>query len=226
MVYEIYKLPVLCNDVICCGFCVNISFCQANFEGYTTEVIFQVFQKTFDDHFLPCFYTKRGFGECILVTCSTFYVLVYRAYGVFDAELCTTIWAPVLTNRQFKATSQENINSAMHARFLPDAYFTRSVARRPIFLTLNNVVKSPSGRLTATAGRLFGHRPIISANDKIFGRCPADVPATIAQGPGGGRRGPVDCRRTTMNPAVIGRSPFDDRATIAGSFTGGHWVQI
>ena len=40
--------------------CEYISFGQANLEGYTTEVIFQVFQKTFDDHFLPSFYTKRG----------------------------------------------------------------------------------------------------------------------------------------------------------------------
>ena len=39
-----------------------MSFGQANFEGYTTEVIFQVFQKTFGDHFLPCFYTNGGFG--------------------------------------------------------------------------------------------------------------------------------------------------------------------
>ena len=38
--------------------------------------------------------------------------------------------------------------------------------------------------------------------------------------------GPVDRCWTTMNPAVIGRSPFGDRAAIAGSFTGVHWVQI
>ena len=57
-------------------------------------------------------------------------------------------------------------------RFLPDAYFSRSAAHRPIFLTLNHVVKSASGRLTAAAGRLFGHRPILSSNDQIFGRCP------------------------------------------------------
>ena len=78
---------------------MNISIGQANFEGYTTEVNLQVFQKTFDDHFLMCFYTKRGIWG---VTCSTFYALVYRAYGAFDDELCTTIWAPVLINRQFK----------------------------------------------------------------------------------------------------------------------------
>ena len=89
----------------------------------------------------------------------------------------------------YKPTSQENINLAVAARFLPDAYFARSVARRPIFLTLNNVVKSPSGRLTAATGGLFGHRPIFSANDKLIGRCPADVPATIARRPGDDRRG-------------------------------------
>ena len=118
-----------------------------------------------------------------------------------------------------KATSQLNSNPAVPARFLPDAYFARSVARRPMFLTLDNVVKSPSGRLMAAAGRLFGHRPILSGNDKIFGRCPAGVPATIVRRPGGDRR-------TTMNPAIIGRSPFGDRAAIAGSFTGAHWVQF
>ena len=43
-----------------------------------------------------------GLGNVFLLTCSKFCALVYKAYGAFDAELCTTIWAPVLTNRQFK----------------------------------------------------------------------------------------------------------------------------
>ena len=47
-------------------------------------------------------YQTGDLGSVFLVTRSTFYVLVYRAYGAFDAELCTIIWAPVLTNRQFK----------------------------------------------------------------------------------------------------------------------------
>ena len=68
--------------------------------------------------------------------------------------------------------SQYNINRAMAARFWPDCYFSRSVGRRPIFLTLNKVVNLPSGHLTIVAGRLFGHRPISSSNDQIFGRCP------------------------------------------------------
>ena len=38
--------------------------------------------------------------------------------------------------------------------------------------------------------------------------------------------GPVDRHRTTMNPAIIGRSPFGDRAAIDGSFTGAPWVQF
>ena len=41
-------------------------------------------------------------GSVYLLTCSKFCALVYRVYGIFDAELCTTSWAPVLTNRQFK----------------------------------------------------------------------------------------------------------------------------
>ena len=70
--------------MICCGFCVNISIGQANFEGYTTEVIFQVFQMTFDDR--QCFSTKRGFGELHVVHFMR-HVLVkchkkYKAYGV------------------------------------------------------------------------------------------------------------------------------------------------
>ena len=58
--------------------------------------------------------------------------------------------------------------------FFADAYFSRSAAHRPIFLTLNQVVKSASGRLKAAVGRLFGHHSISSGNDQIFGRCPAD----------------------------------------------------
>ena len=73
-----------------------------------------------------------------------------------------------------KLTSQYNINRAVTGGFLPDAYFSRSAAHRPIFLTLNHVVKSASGRLTAAARRLFGHQSISSGNDQIFGRCPAD----------------------------------------------------
>ena len=83
--------------------------------------------------------------------------------------------------------SQYNINRAMAAWFWPDCYFSRSVGRRPIFLTLNKVVNLPSGHLTIVAGRLFGHRPISSSNDQIFGRCPAGVPAAIVGTPGGHR---------------------------------------
>ena len=90
-----------------------------------------------------------------------------------------------------KPRSQLNINRAVAARFfaefLPDAYFLRSVGRRPIFLTLNKVVNSPSGHLTITAGRLFSHWPISSSNDQIFGRCPAGVQAAIVHTPGGHR---------------------------------------
>ena len=43
---------------------------------------------------------------------------------------------------------------------------------RPIFLTLNKVINLSSGHLTIVAWRLFGHGPISSSNDQIFGRCP------------------------------------------------------
>ena len=92
-----------------------------------------------------------------------------------------------MLNIYFKHMPQENINPAVPTRFLQDAYFARSVAHWPIFLTLNNVVKSPSGCLTAAAGGLFGYWPIFSSNDKIIGRWPTDVQATIARRPGDDR---------------------------------------
>ena len=86
------------------------------------------------------------------------------------------------------------------AGFLPDAYFSRSAAHRPIFLTLNHVVKSASGRLTAAAGRLFGHPPILSSNDQIFGRCPGgDRPDS--------RRSPLGVQLITAGRQWIPRSP-------------------
>ena len=100
-------LPLLsCNDVpsdLLWFLREYITFDPANFEGYTTEVIFQSFKR----HLMTITYRvstpNGGFGECIfLVTCSKFCALVYGVYGIFDAELCTTSWAPVLTNRQFK----------------------------------------------------------------------------------------------------------------------------
>ena len=75
-----------------------ISFGQANFEGYTTEVIFQSFKNQLMTINCRVSTPNGGFGECILLICSKFCVLVYRVYGIFDAELCTTSWAPVLTN--------------------------------------------------------------------------------------------------------------------------------
>ena len=87
------------------------------------------------------------------------------------------------------------INPAVTAGFLPDAYFLTSADHRPIFLTLNDVVKSGSGRLAASAGRLFGHRPIRSGNDQSSGRCPGGVPPTI------GRRPSSDCRGACRSPA-------------------------
>ena len=86
---------------------------------------------------------------------------------------------------QVKPTSQLNLMPAAAAGFWPDCYFSRSVGRRPIFLTLNKVVNSPSGHLTIAAGRLFGRRPILSSNYQIFGRCPGgDRPDSWRSPPG------------------------------------------
>ena len=105
----------------------------------------------------------------------------------------THIWALFqIILMLFKADVPRNINRAVTGRFLPDAYFSRSAAHRRIFLTLNHVVKSASGGLTAAAGRLFGHRSISSGNDQIFGRCPTDVPPTIVRRLSGDRWG--SCR--------------------------------
>ena len=51
--------------VICCGFCVNISFDQANFKGYTTEVIFQSFKRHLMTITCHVSTPNGGFGECI-----------------------------------------------------------------------------------------------------------------------------------------------------------------
>ena len=105
---------------------------------------------------------------------------------------------PYTTHNLWDVTSF--INLAVTARFFADAYFLTSAAHRPIFLTLNHVVKSASGRLTAAAGRLFGRWPILSSNDQIFGRCPGGVPAAIVQTPGGHRwescRSPQDANES------------------------------
>ena len=112
------------------------------------------------------------------------------------------------------------INRAVIRGFFADAYFSRSAAHRPIFLTLNQVIKSASGRLTTAVGRLFGHSSISSGNDQIFGRCPADAPPMPRRRSSGGLPvtvgAPVDRRRTTINPAIIGRSQFGQRAAIDG----------
>ena len=113
-----------------------------------------------------------------------------------------------------KGTSQYNSIPKMAAGFLPDCYFSRSVGRQPIFLTLNKVVNSPSGHLTIAAGRLFGRRTILSSNDQIFGRCPAGTPAIIRT-PGSHRwescRSPQDGNESrgpsAVHLRVTGRSP-------------------
>ena len=116
-------------------------------------------------------------------------------------------------------TSQYNSIPLAIGRFLADCEISRSVAHRPILLTLNNVVNSPSGHLTIAAGKLFGRRPILSSNDQIFGRFPAGVPSGIGRTPG-------DRPRATMNPAITGRSPFGGCLVIGRIPSGVRWVQF
>ena len=102
------------------------------------------------------------------------------------------------------------------AGFWPDCYFSRSVGRCPIFLTLNKVVNLPSGHLTIVAGRLFGHRPISSSNDQIVGRCPA-----------GARRSPAGHRRDIDQQfGHLRMKSADGRTVSRRRSSGDHWVSL
>ena len=114
----------------------------------------------------------------------------------------------VTSTARVKADVTSFINRAVIRGFFTDAYFSRSAAHRLTFLTLNQVVKSASGRLKAAVGRLFGHRSISSGNDQIFGRCPADAPPTIVRRPTGDRLG--SCR----SPADDNESCDDRQVTV------------
>ena len=96
-----------------------------------------------------------------------------------------------------KADVPIELDSSGGRWILLDACFSRSAARRLIFLTLNNVVKSPCGRLDDRRRETVRPPDDSSWNDQIFGRCPAGVNATIVRSPGGDHR--ESCR-----------SPLDD----------------
>ena len=53
--------------------------------------------------------------------------------------------------------------------FLPDTYFSRSVARRSILVTLNRSDNWVSDHLPITARRLYGHRPELAPNGHFSG---------------------------------------------------------
>ena len=113
-----------------------------------------------------------------------------KNFNIRRGECCRLVLGRLLNHRyNYEADVPRDINRAVTGRFLPNAYFSRSAGHRQIFLTLNHVVKSASGHLTAAAGRLFGHWSISSGNDQIFGRCPADVPPTIVRTLSGDRWG-------------------------------------
>ena len=124
-------------------------------------------------------------------------------------QMCYCLTATPCVTLLYNGDVTSFINRAVTCRFLPDAYFSRSAAHQPIFLTLNHVVKSASGRLTAAAGRLFCHRPILSSNDQIFGRCPGGVPAAIIRTPGGHRW--ESCRSPQDANESHGHLPFTYR---------------
>ena len=114
---------------------------------------------------------------------------------------------------QVKPATQLHINPAAAAGFLPDCYFSRSLGCRPIFLTLNKVINSPSGHLTIAVGRLFGRQPILSSNDQIFSRCPAGrwssgLPAVTAGSPVN-HRSPQDSNESRGRLTFTYRWPVD-----------------
>ena len=105
------------------------------------------------------------------------------------------------------------INRAAILGFFADAYFLTSAGHRRIFSTLNHVVKvmqqTPAGRCWETVRpppdslcRWQNFRPMSR-------RRSAGAPAVTAGTP-------VGRRQTTINPTIIGRSPFGHRAAIYG----------
>ena len=124
-----------------------------------------------------------------------------------------------------KPTSEENINPAMPARFFLDAYFSRSVARRLILMTLNRSDNWVSDHLPITARRLYGHWPELAPNDHFSealssghrqGSCrwPLGVPAISSR-----------CREIGGSPsgdlAATGRWSHSDR-----QLTRQIWAQV
>ena len=95
--------PVTMCRVICCCFWVNI-YPLAKLTSKDTPLKYS-FSHSKDIWWpLPAVFLHQtgDLGSALLLTCSKFCALVYRVYVIFDAELYTTSWAPVLTNRQFK----------------------------------------------------------------------------------------------------------------------------
>ena len=105
------------------------------------------------------------------------------------------------------------INPAVTAIFFADAYFLTSADHHRIFSTLNHVVKV---RQRTSAGRRWETvRPPPDSLSRwqnfrpMSRRRSAGAPAVTAGTPAGRRH-------TTINPTIIGRSPFGHRAAIYG----------
>ena len=91
------------------------------------------------------------------------------------------------------------------------------------FLDLEQCRKPSSGHMTIAAGRLFGRRPIFLPNGQNF--------LPIPRRPSSGHRqvtagGPVDRRRTKMNPPITVRSLLDGQPVIGGALPMFFWFNL
>ena len=134
------------------------------------------------------------------LVCFYLYLTIHRynlLVQVIDSSLLT-----METSHTLKADGTIQLDSkddrSIFAGFLPDCDFSRSVGRRPIFLTLNKVVNSPSGHLADFILKWPNFRWM----SRRFHS--AGLPAITY-------RSPVDLRWERMNPAIACRSPNCDR---------------
>ena len=124
---------------------ISLKWFQRIYEEYTTQSVEQ-------NHQSAIVHSSIHYHNVLLIVC-----LLFRPNYI-------TIYGDVT----------RIINPAVTARFFAYAYFLTSADHRRIFSTLNHVVKVMQQTSAGHRKRLFGDRPIRSADDKIFSRWPDD----------------------------------------------------